>query len=184
MLRLYKIFFGSYWLFSVQTKNLHVCSCYFGVLMFNVDLFFQILFRFDVFERPEVGDRFVFLEDCCHAFEVSALDKWVQIMTSPNASTFHGSPPNADPDTRVVRLPECPQCKTPIRCSQRYGTSAPSLFVCTALIDVCSYFAVSFTSSDWYSEFRIVDWLLLGYWALLSSDGFWLAFSGQPLFLL
>ena len=48
--------------------------------------------------------RFLVLSDCKHMFEVTALDRWMEIESRGN-----------------VKLKECPKCKTPIRRSFRYG---------------------------------------------------------------
>ncbi|XP_076435286.1 NFX1-type zinc finger-containing protein 1-like isoform X2 [Babylonia areolata] len=89
--------------------------------------------------KLEKDDRVVFLEDCCHVEEVSFLDRWVDM-----SRNFQTDDADADADadseeagegatgagegqggggagSRAVKFPECPQCKTPIRCNLRYG---------------------------------------------------------------
>ncbi|XP_076097023.1 NFX1-type zinc finger-containing protein 1-like [Mytilus galloprovincialis] len=61
---------------------------------------------FNVFfgTEDEPDAKFVQLEDCKHAFEVTGLDKWMD-----------------DIKDEQIKLKECPKCKTPIRRNLRYG---------------------------------------------------------------
>ncbi|CAG2235642.1 NFX1-type zinc finger-containing protein 1 [Mytilus edulis] len=65
----------------------------------------------EIFFGTEDDDdaRFVQLQDCCHFFEVSGLDRWMD--------------ENIDSDLNKtsIKLKECPKCKTPIRRNLRYG---------------------------------------------------------------
>jgi len=54
--------------------------------------------------EDEKGARFMELQDCGHIFEVEGLDTWMKQETSS-----------------VIMFKACPQCKTPIRKSLRYG---------------------------------------------------------------
>lgn len=79
-----------------------------------------------VFGEPEEDDRFVFLEDCCHVFVYQALDTWVEKFspknpTSQNAEREESDAVVEEEEHRMVKMPECPQCKTPIRQNLRYG---------------------------------------------------------------
>lgn len=51
------------------------------------------------------SDRFVQLIDCQHVFEVSGLDSWM----------------NQQAQNPAIQLPHCPNCRTPIRQTYRYG---------------------------------------------------------------
>ena len=55
--------------------------------------------------EEEEDARFIELLDCGHVFEVTALDYWM----------------DKDGETDVIKLKECPKCKTPIRISNRYA---------------------------------------------------------------
>ncbi|XP_078411503.1 NFX1-type zinc finger-containing protein 1 isoform X1 [Cetorhinus maximus] len=64
----------------------------------------------DIFfgNEDEPNARFVQLEDCCHIFEVTGFDQYMN-------QVQEGS------DT-VIRLKDCPKCRMPIRKNFRYGT--------------------------------------------------------------
>jgi hypothetical protein len=50
--------------------------------------------------------RFIQLEDCGHVLEASGLDNWIK---------------SSQLDSEVIKLPECPKCRTPIRTNLRYS---------------------------------------------------------------
>jgi hypothetical protein len=52
-------------------------------------------------------DKFVQL-DCGHVFEYTGIDQWLQTCVDGAG-------------TGAVRLPQCPSCKAPVRCTMRYG---------------------------------------------------------------
>lgn len=56
-------------------------------------------------DEPEA--RFVQLEDCKHVFEVNGFDQYMNL--------------NNEDDSTVIKLNDCPRCRTPIRKSLRYG---------------------------------------------------------------
>ncbi|XP_067904238.1 NFX1-type zinc finger-containing protein 1 [Heterodontus francisci] len=58
--------------------------------------------------EDEANARFVQLEDCCHVFEVSGFDQYMNQGQEGN-------------DT-VIKLKDCPKCRMPIRKNFRYGT--------------------------------------------------------------
>ncbi|CAF2465989.1 unnamed protein product [Rotaria sp. Silwood2] len=58
--------------------------------------------------EDEPDARFVFLPDCKHIIEVTALDKFVE-------NSFNNPNENV-----AIRFPECPRCKQNIRCCTRY----------------------------------------------------------------
>jgi len=64
---------------------------------------------FDIFfgSEDEPNSRFVLLEDCGHIFESTGMDNWMKAYISENESN-------------VIKLPECPRCRTPIRFTLRY----------------------------------------------------------------
>ncbi|XP_074653872.1 NFX1-type zinc finger-containing protein 1-like [Tubulanus polymorphus] len=59
--------------------------------------------------EDEPDTRFVQLDDCGHVLEVEGLDRWI----SQGGST--------EANSRVIQLPSCPKCKTPIQQHLRYG---------------------------------------------------------------
>ena len=63
---------------------------------------------FEVFFGPEDEDdaRFIQLVDCGHMVHAESIDNWVNEAVKEN----------------VVRLPECPKCKTPIRKTLRFNS--------------------------------------------------------------
>lgn len=67
-------------------------------------------------DDPEA--RFVYLEDCGHCIESSAMDYWME-------SRFGAkNVPNTDENNNKnnsIELPQCPLCKTPIRRNLRYS---------------------------------------------------------------
>ncbi|KAM4740439.1 NFX1-type zinc finger-containing protein 1 isoform 2-T2 [Anableps anableps] len=60
-------------------------------------------------DEPEA--RFIQLEDCGHIFESTAMDQWM-------FDTNQGP----EEERVVIKLKECPRCKTPIRKNLRYGS--------------------------------------------------------------
>lgn len=68
--------------------------------------------------EDEPDARFVYLEDCGHCIESSAMDQWMQ-------SRFESKQDEADVgannNSNSIQLPECPRCKTPIRRNLRYS---------------------------------------------------------------
>ncbi|KAI1714324.1 AAA domain-containing protein [Ditylenchus destructor] len=81
--------------------------------------------------------RFVRLKDCGHIFEVTGLDRWIQIETAaPEASDRENSSESASTAVSIVPI-VCPQCKTPIKRSSRY-ISALNKRACD--IDQIKYF--------------------------------------------
>ena len=80
--------------------------------------------------------------------EVTALDRWVdasrgddpgegEVGDNPgDGAAAVGEEGGERPSGRLVKLPECPQCRTPIRRNQRYGTDGATsmwLYTCTSL---------------------------------------------------
>ena len=63
---------------------------------------------FEVFFGPEDEDdaRFIQLVDCGHLLHAESIDTWVNEAVKEN----------------VVRLPECPKCRTPIRKTLRFNS--------------------------------------------------------------
>ena len=65
-----------------------------------------------VFGNEDDDDaRFVYLVDCKHTIEATAMDQWVARSRCPDAES----------GSVAVKLPECPKCKTPIRKTLRYS---------------------------------------------------------------
>ena len=102
-----------------------------------------------MFGEPEADERFVFLEDCRHVLEATSLDRWVDASRgdNPRGGERGGNPGGGaaegggaaaggeDGETeggRLVKLPECPKCRTPIRRNLRYGKCSV-LVVCWCL---------------------------------------------------
>ena len=80
--------------------------------------------------------------------EVTALDRWVDASRGDDPGEGEGGDNPGDgaaaageeggerPSGRLVKLPECPQCRTAIRRNQRYGTDGATsmwLYTCTSL---------------------------------------------------
>lgn len=94
-----------------------------------------------IFGEPDEEDRFVFLEDCCHVFEFQALDTWVDRFQPQPPGTDQGAAQAgpgeeaeaAETEHRLVKMPECPRCKTPIRRNLRYGNVVKA---CLAEIEI------------------------------------------------
>ena len=63
--------------------------------------------------EDEPDARFIWLEDCGHCIESSAMDYWMDSRYGPDAET--------DTKNNSIQLPECPRCKTPIRRNLRYS---------------------------------------------------------------
>ncbi|KAL2090898.1 hypothetical protein ACEWY4_013161 [Coilia grayii] len=61
--------------------------------------------------EDEPDARFVQLEECRHLFEVSSMDTYMAQDEDQGAGL----------DQRVIKLKECPKCRTPIRRNLRYG---------------------------------------------------------------
>lgn len=55
---------------------------------------------------------FIQLEDCKHLFESTGMDQYMNLDEDQDAEL----------DQRVIRLKDCPRCRTPIRRNLRYGT--------------------------------------------------------------
>ncbi|XP_078092539.1 NFX1-type zinc finger-containing protein 1 isoform X1 [Mustelus asterias] len=58
--------------------------------------------------EDEPDARFVQLEDCCHIFEVTSFDQYMN--------------QEAEDNNTVIKLKDCPKCRMPIRKNLRYGT--------------------------------------------------------------
>ncbi|CAN0280422.1 unnamed protein product [Lampetra fluviatilis] len=67
--------------------------------------------------EDEPSARFVELEDCEHLVEGTGLDRWME--TSEDGGG--GGADDCGETPVVVKLKECPKCKTPIRRNLRYG---------------------------------------------------------------
>lgn len=70
----------------------------------------------DLFFGTEDEDdaRFVQLEDCGHIFEVSGLDRWMDMAADRRSAVD-------------IQMKQCPKCKTAIRRNLRYGTIINSI---------------------------------------------------------
>jgi superfamily I DNA and/or RNA helicase len=62
--------------------------------------------------------KFVYLEDCRHVIESAGMDNWIKSQCSNNLSDSESN----NQEDKVIKLPECPKCKTPIRLNLRYSS--------------------------------------------------------------
>ena len=65
--------------------------------------------------EDENNARFVLLEDCGHIVEAEGMKNWMETQYGTNSS-------NNDQNANVIKLPECPKCKTPIRLNLRFSS--------------------------------------------------------------
>lgn len=67
--------------------------------------------------EDELDARFIFLEECSHIVEVSAMDHLMEELVRGEDEI----------GTILIKLPECPWCKTPIRFNPRYNNTIKSI---------------------------------------------------------
>lgn len=60
--------------------------------------------------------RFVYLEDCKHVIESEGLSTWLE--TNYGDQRLSDNTMNT---SYIIKLPDCPKCKTPIRCNLRFS---------------------------------------------------------------
>ncbi|XP_039590839.1 NFX1-type zinc finger-containing protein 1 [Polypterus senegalus] len=69
--------------------------------------------------EDEPDARFVQMEDCFHILEVTGLDHYMSLDGEGHGSNDEE---RTDQQNRVIKLKDCPKCRTPIRRNLRYGT--------------------------------------------------------------
>lgn len=74
----------------------------------NKDIVCELLFG----NEEEEDARFIYLEDCGHIIESSAMDYWIEEKYGENGA-----------NNNSILMPECPKCKTIIRLNLRYSNS-------------------------------------------------------------